>query len=117
MAPRQGVPDYHVTDEVIDAYRVRWTPVANRLAELDQAIADADDPLPLWRERHRGDSAFRMGNPAAIDLMKSEPWRYANKRAPQLDAVFSQLFDGLEGRDWRQGLERISAPVLIFHGL
>lgn len=117
MAPRQGVPEYSVSDEFIEAYQKRWAPVAERIAELDHSIEEADDPLPLRRERQRVNSAFRMGDPEAVAQMKSEPWRYPNEWAPQLDPVFARLFDGLEQRDWRLGLERVAAPALIFHGL
>ena len=118
MAPRQGVPEYHVSDEVIDDYRSRWAPVADRLAQIDAELgrprADEDG---LWRERQRVNSAFRMGDPSAVERMRSEPWRYENERPARLDPVFQRLFDGLEGRDWRRGLDRVAAPVLLFHGL
>ena len=116
MAPRQGVPEYHVGDDVIEAYRARWEPVAERLAQIDAELARGGDD-GLWRERQRVNSAFRMGAPAAVDRMRSEPWRFENERPALLDGVFARLFDGLEGRDWRRGLDRVTAPVLIFHGL
>jgi proline iminopeptidase len=118
MAPRQGVPEYHVSDEVIADHQARWAPVAERLARIDEAIAlGSPDDEALWRERQRLNSAFRMGDPAAIDRMRSEPWRYQNERPDQLNPVFEVLFDGLESRDWRTGLGEVTAPVLIFHGL
>lgn len=118
MAPRQGVAEYHVSDEVIAAYQQRWGPVAERLRQIDAEIAlAASDAEALWRERQRANSAFRMGDSSAVDRMRSEPWRFENERPPLLDAVFGRLFDGLEERDWRIGLDRVTAPVLIFHGL
>lgn len=118
MAPRQGVPEYHVSDDVIADYQSRWAPVAERLARIDEelAVASSDDEA-LWHERQRVNSAFRMGDPAAIDRMRSEPWRYQNERPDRLNPVFEALFDGLESRDWRTGLDEVTAPVLIFHGL
>jgi proline iminopeptidase len=118
MAPRQGVPEYHVSDDVIASYRSRWAPVAEKLARIDEAIAiGSEDDEALWRERQRVNSAFRMGDPEAIDRMRSEPWRHQNERPDRLNPVFEALFDGLESRDWRIGLSEVTAPVLIFHGL
>lgn len=118
MAPRQGVPEYRVSDDVVAAYRSRWAPVAERIARIDEAIANGSaDEDALWRERQRVNSAFRMGDPEAIDRMRSEPWRYQNERPDHLNPVFAALFQGLDSRDWRAGLDEVAVPVLIFHGL
>lgn len=117
MAPRQGVSEYHVSDDFIAAYRERWAPVAEQLARIDEALPHAERPNELWRERQRVNSAFRMGDPTAIERMRSEPWRYENERPALLDPVFERLFDGLESRDWRAGLDEVTVPVLIVHGL
>ena len=106
MAPRQGVAEYHVSDEVIDDYRRRW-------AEVERHLEGVTDR----RERGRLTSQFRMARKEAIDAMRSDPWRFENEWPENRDPVFDRLFDGLEDRDWRRGCEAVTAPVLVFLGL
>ena len=98
----------------------RLDPVGlQRLEAMQAAGVDVTDPLTYSREVLRVYLPIQMGNPAALERMRSAPWRFPNEYPEAFQRAFAALFtqSALEGRDWRPQAAAVKVPTLVVQGL
>lgn len=87
-----------------------------RLDELRRSGLPERDPVAYRREFLRVDTARQMGNPAALDRMRSDPCQYPNEWPDNLAAHLEYVMGSLGDWDWRPQLRSLDVPTLVVRG-
>lgn len=74
------------------------------------------DPAAFCREERRVYRPAQMGNPAAVDSIKSDPCLHANEQGDQAGKHMQALYATFGEWDWREEGAKVKAPTLIVHG-
>jgi len=113
MAPRPG--PFEGMEAYREMRRTRQLAVQEQLDQL-RLKAEQEPSAASWREYDLVQHSVRMGDPAAVENIKGNPWQYEQEWAPNVERRQQTLFGTLEKFDWRPLMKSVEAPALVVHG-
>jgi len=99
----------------IDRYQAREAELRDRLDVL-RRDAEAFPSAETWGSFQMLAATLRMGDPAAIERVVGNPYRFEQEWAPNAERTLEALFGSLPDFDWRPRMNVVHAQALIVHG-